>query len=588
MSGIDWLVIGLYFVGLLVVGVLFARRNTSASEMFVAGRSSPWWLSGVSAYMTMFSAGTFVVWGGITYEFGMVGPIICAVYGIAAFLAGRFFAGRWHDTGLSTAAEFVQLRFSKGAFNFYTIYRGLYLTVHGLSLYALAVMLCPLMPLEEGHFLRDAATGNLSVDWACTILALIVITYTMIGGLWAVLMTDMIQFIVLSACVIVVVPLILKLGGSVEQIAANSPEGFFLPTAPGFTWFFLVGWMLVNCFQLGAEWHFIQRHLCVPSAKDARKAMNLFGWLYLVTPFLWMAPPLIYRSINGDADPQESYILACKAVLPAGLIGLMVAAMFSATASSLSSIMNMFAGVLTDDVYRKRIRPHATEAESVKVGRIFTLLIGVYMLAGALILPRLGNYRDIVILVGSLIGSSVLLPTLWALFSKRVGKEVVWWTLFGGIGVSLVYKFGFKEGGWFEGIAAFSGLMEFIATYSRESDLVVGVMAPLVILLIAELRAKSDSERALRLQEAIATASQEGLTLPAEASRLPLQVLTWSFGILSGGMFILILFSRKDWATLSAMGLLLGTLCALFIYLQTKLASKDVSSDEDATRFSQS
>ncbi|WOO43698.1 sodium:solute symporter family transporter [Rubellicoccus peritrichatus] len=570
MSGIDWLVIGLYFVGLLVVGALFARKNTSASEMFVAGRSSPWWLSGISAYMTMFSAGTFVVWGGITYEFGMVGPVICSVYGIAAFLAGRFFAGRWHDTRLSTAAEFVQLRFGKGSFNFYTLYRGLFLSVHGLSLYALAVMLCPLMPLDEGNFLRDPSTGNLSIDWACTILALIVITYTMIGGLWAVLMTDMLQFIVLSACVIVVVPLIVKLGGSAEHIVANSPEGFFLPTAPGFSWYFLVGWMLVNCFQLGAEWHFIQRHLCVPTAKDSRKAMYLFGWLYLITPFLWMAPPLIFRSIDGSADPQESYILACKAVLPAGLIGLMVAAMFSATASSLSSIMNMFAGVLTDDVYCKRIRPNATEAQSVKAGRVFTLLIGVYMLAGALILPRLGNYRDIIILIGSLIGSSVLLPTLWALFSKRVGQGVVWWTLFGGIGVSLIYKFGFQEGGWFEGIPAFAGIMSFVSAHHRECDLLVGVLAPLIILCIAEFSAKVESMEWKRFQKATARLHTDDLPVAITSSRLPLQVLTWSFGLLAVTMLGLIPFSQQDWAALTAMGLVLSALSAGFAFILGK------------------
>ncbi len=566
MSGIDWFIIGLYFIGLLAVGILFARKNTSAAEMFVAGRSSPWWLSGVSAYMTMFSAGTFVVWGGITYEFGMVGPIICAVYGIAAFLAGRFFATRWHDTNLSTAAEFVQLRFGKGSFNFYTVYRGLYLVVHGLGLYALAVMLCPLMPLAEGNFLRDPATGTLSVDWACTILAIIVVSYTMIGGLWAVLMTDMLQFIVLSVCVIVVIPLIINLGGNLDTIISNSPEGFFLPTAPGFSWYFLIGWMLVNCFQLGAEWHFIQRHLCVPTAKDARKAMYLFGWLYLFTPFLWMAPPLIYHSINPDADPQESYILACKAVMPAGLIGLMVAAMFSATASSLSSIINMFAGVLTDDVYRKRFRPNSSEAESVIAGRIFTLLIGIYVLAGALILPRLGSYRDIIILVGSLLGSSILLPTLWALFSKRVGQSAVWWTLLGGFGVGLIYKFGFREGGWFEDIAALEGMMHFVAAHTRECDLLVGVLTPLVILCVMELKASSECAEWHRFKSAIHPSATDGKSLSAQSSRLPLHVLAWSFGLLAMTMFCLTPFGSDAVGILCTMWVIILALNGLCVF----------------------
>ncbi|MEO0793856.1 MAG: sodium:solute symporter family protein [Verrucomicrobiota bacterium] len=575
MTGIDWFVILLYFVGLVAVSGLFARSNTTASDMFVAGRSSPWWLSGVSAYMTMFSAGTFVVWGGITYEFGLVGAIICSVYGIGAFFAGRFFAGRWHDTQLSTGAEFVQLRFGKGPFNFYTLYRGVFLCVHGLSLYALSVMLCPLIPLEEGHLLRDPATGNLSVDLACIIIALIVITYTMIGGLWAVLMTDMLQFIVLSVCVIFVLPLILDLGGGWSNVVANSPEGFFKPTAPGFSWIFLVGWMLINCFQLGAEWHFIQRHLCVPTKRDSRKAMYLFGWLYLVTPFVWMAPPLIYRSINGEADPQEAYILACEAVLPAGIVGLMVAAMFSATASSLSSVLNMFAGVLTDDVYRKRIKPNASESQTVRAGRIFTIVIGIYMLAGALILPRLGSYRDIIILIGSLVGSSILLPTLWALFSKRVGQEVVWWTLGGGIVAGSLYKFGFGEGGWFSNVEALAGLSRFVAANPRESDLLVGVLVPLAILVVAELRARGVASGWDRLQEATTQAKQMAGPGVPSSTRLPLQILVWSLGLLGGMMFVLILFSPDEIKTLSIMGIGLVLTSVLLAKLLLKKTQTD-------------
>ncbi len=76
MQPLDLVVIVLYVAGLLAMGVMFARRMNNAREMFAAGGQSPWWLSGLSAFMTMFSAGTFVVWGGIAYKFGMVGVAI--------------------------------------------------------------------------------------------------------------------------------------------------------------------------------------------------------------------------------------------------------------------------------------------------------------------------------------------------------------------------------------------------------------------------------------------------------------------------------------------------------------------------------
>lgn len=566
MTNIDWMVMGLYLAGLLAVGAIFARSNKNAADMFVAGRSSPWWLSSVSAYMTMFSAGTFVVWGGITYEYGLVGAVICCMYGLAAFIAGRFFAGRWHDTNLSTAAEFINLRLGKGAFNFYTVYRGLYLVVSGLSLYALAVMICPLMPLEEGHLLRDPATGCLSVDMAIIILAAIVIAYTMVGGLWAVLMTDMVQFIVLSLSVVVVVPLILAKAGGMSAVAANTPDGFLHVTALGFSWVFLGGWMLVNCFQLGAEWHFVQRHLCVPTARDARKAMYLFGVLYLFTPLLWMAPPLIFRSIQPDANPEEAYILACKAVLPAGMIGMMIAAMFSATASSLSSVLNVFAGVMTDDVYRRFWRPQASERQTLRAGRIFTVLIGIYILAGALILPRLGTYRDIIILVGSLAGSAILLPSIWSLFSPRVGPNIVWTTLAGGVTGGVLLRFGFSETGWFSGMEFSARLIELIARHPRESDLLVGILVPLVILVSTELSSRGTDQGWKRLGAASAAAASSKPPQPAGSSRLPAKVLASCLGLLGLTMLALVPLGGDNWPTLAAMSGLLFAITAGFGY----------------------
>lgn len=572
MVGIDWVVIIIYCAGLLAIGGIFSRLTQTSSGMFVAGRSSPWWLSGISAYMTMFSAGTFVVWGGITYEFGMVGMVICSMYGVAAFIAGKFFAARWRRTSLSTAGEFVQLRLGKGPFHFYTWYRFLHLFTGGLMLYALAVMLCPLMPLPDGNFLQDPVTGNLSVDWACVILACIVIVYTMAGGLWAVLMTDMLQFFVLTLCVIIVVPLILIEVGGIGQVIENTPEGFFKPVAPGFSFAFLIGWMLVNCFQLGAEWHFVQRHLCVATERDAQKAMYLFGVLYLVTPVMWMAPPLIYRALVPDADPEKAYIMACSAVLPAGMIGMMIAAMFSATASSMSSLLNVFASILTDDVYCRLFRPQASEKETVRVGRVFTILIGLYMLAGAIILPRLADYRDVVIVIGSLVGSSLLLPTIWSLFSKRVGTSVVWWTIVFGVATGVVQKFGFSESGFLTKIPALSGLVAFAQEYHRATDIIIGMTVPLIILCIAELRGRTPHLLYLRLEEAIVKARAADHPHPS-FSKLPALVMAWCLGLLGVVMLVLTPLSEDRWPSMLAMTVLLMGLSAFFaLYLSRKAA----------------
>ena len=355
MHTADWTVLIAYLAGTVVMGVLLGRLVKNSSDLFSAGGESPWWASGLSAFMTMFSANTFVVWGSIAFGLGFVAVMINLMYGVAALFAGYFIASKWKGMGIETPAEYVRIRFGKGALHFYT-WSMMVLRVIGTAaaLYALGKILVALMPLGEGNPLRDPETGNLSLRYAILIFGSIVVLYTMIGGLWAVLMTDVLQFIILNLAVLFVVPLALGRVGGIDGFISKAPEGFFnlVNEAEGYTVFFLVGWAAIHFFMIGAEWAFVQRYLCVPTKKDARKSTYLFGILYLVSPVLWLLPPMIYKVIDPAADPEQAYILSCKAVLPIGMLGLMLAAMFSATASMVSSQLNVFSGVLTHDIYK--------------------------------------------------------------------------------------------------------------------------------------------------------------------------------------------------------------------------------------------
>ena len=109
MQAIDYLVIILYVLGIVGAGMVFANKMKSSKDMFVAGGQSPWWVSGLSAFMTMFSAGTFVVWGGIAYKYGAVAIAINLCYGVSALLVGWFLASVWRKAGVDSAAEFLRL-----------------------------------------------------------------------------------------------------------------------------------------------------------------------------------------------------------------------------------------------------------------------------------------------------------------------------------------------------------------------------------------------------------------------------------------------------------------------------------------------
>ncbi len=488
MTKLDYAVVGLYLAGILAVGFVFSKKVKSAGDLFAAGGRAPWWASGLSAFMTMFSAGTFVVWGGIAYERGLVAVSINLCYGLAALAAGYLLASRWKRLGLDSPAEYISLRFGKPVLHLYTWAMLVFRMVGvAIALYALAKIMVAIMPLPEGVPFRDLETGNLALHWAILLFGLVVVIYTMVGGLWAVLMTDVLQFIVLSLAVLFVVPLILGNAGGLAGFVADAPEGFMRPTNGEYGWLFLAGWVVIHFFMIGADWAFVQRYLCVEDEKAARKGTYLFAILYLVSPVLWFLPPMVFRVISPGLDKEQAYILACQSVLPVGMVGLMVAAMFSATASMVSSQLNVFAGVLTQDIYKRMVRRSAGERELVAVGRLITGLLGCGLIVIAILVPRMGGAERVIVMITSLIVTPLLAPSVWGLFRRNIGFAQIALTLVVCFFAGLVAKYGLSKEGFLAGVDYFSGLAVWVQSHPKSTDVLVGVVLPLIVLGLLDL-----------------------------------------------------------------------------------------------------
>ncbi len=491
MGQLDAFTLVLYVAGLFIISTLASKRNTNQKEMFSANRSSPWWASGLSGFMTVFSANTFVVWGGIAYQLGMVAVAINLTYGVAAMLIGYFIAGHWNKMGVDTPAEYVTLRFGKAGLHFFTwtVLLKRILGVAG-SLYALAILLTAVN--ADG-----SAIIPLSLNTAIILFGIIVILYTMQGGLWAVLMTDVLQFIVLTVVVFVASILMITDLGSFASFKDNTPDGFLNLTNGDYTWFFLLGWTTINFFTFGAEWAFVQRHIAVKSPKDARKSTYLFGVMYLVTPLFWMLPPLLYRAQVQGANKEAAYILATQSVLPAGLLGLMVAALFSATASMVSSQLNVFAGVLTNDFYRPILNPKANDKKLVAVGRCFTAIIGILLIVMAILIPAMGGAEKVIITINSLLVVPLFAPTLWGVFSKKIGIKQMLIVALTSFGIGVLLRFGLPavtEKGdplW--------GLTNYVLNNKKMVELFVGVLLPVCMLFLFEVMLRSTDKGAKRL-----------------------------------------------------------------------------------------
>jgi solute:Na+ symporter, SSS family len=538
MTLIDSLILVAYLIGTLALGLHYAGRNRRSQDMFAAGGKSPWWVSGLSGFMTLKSAGTFVVWGGLAYREGVVAIAINTCIGISAILVGYFVAGRWRRSGVTTPAEFVELRFGAAAVHLYTwCMMAVRIVSTGVALYAVSVMLVALMPLEPGNPLRDPATGHLSLTLAILVFGAIVVTYTVAGGLWAVLMTDVLQFIVLQLAVLFVIPLLLLRVHSGVALAPL-PPGFFLPFTDQYTLWFMAGWVGVHFFLVGAEWAFVQRYICVPSDTDAKKSAYLFGALYLISPALWLTPPILFRMLQADANPEQAYILASQAVLPVGMLGLMMAAMFSATASAISGQINVFAGVLTEQFYRRLLRPDASERRLVFAGRVFTLLIGLALMVLACLVPHIGGAEKIVLTLTGMLFGPLMAPTIWGLLSGRIGFGAVLATAVVSFSAGIWVKFGAASSGVFGApvIAAW------IAANPRMADVVVGAVLPTLILAIFHFIKKMPDPAWAELQRRDAAYAPTPLDAGEAVDHAPARVVAISLaasGLLTLGLVLL-------------------------------------------------
>ena len=480
MVGIDYLVIVLYFLGLIAVSVLVSRSIKSSADMFIAGRNSSWWLSGMSTYMTLFSASTFVIWGGVAYRSGIVAALIGNILGFASFLVGRYLSGKWREMKINSPGEYLTIRFGQRSLNFYTLLgiigRGFHTAV---ALYAIAIVMSTLMTLPEGHFMADAS-GHLAVSWAILILGVITLLYTVLGGFLAVLMTDVIQFGVLITVVVFMIPLSINALGGIENFFANAPEGYFTPVSAEYPWFWLILWFFVNSFTIGGDWPFVQRYISVPTVRDARKSTYLVGALYLLTPIIWYFPAMAFRQIVPDANPEQAYILMSEHVLMKGMLGVMLAAMVSATLSTVSGTLNVFANVFTYDIYGRKHKD-VGEKGLIRTGRIFTLTFGVAIVALALLIPYAGGAEKVVVTVLTMIIGPLYIPSVWGVFSKRLTQKhlltAMIITYVCGI-FGLAFKFS----------PAVRASFEWINPNVLES--VIGTVVPVTLLAIMELWAK--------------------------------------------------------------------------------------------------
>ena len=466
MNKIDYAVIVIFSLVIVLAGLAFRKRGGDMRSYFAAGGAVPWPISGLSLFMSFFSAGTFVVWGSIAYELGWVSITIQLTMCVSGFLVAYFIAPAWRKTNNLTAAEFVRDRLGEGVQKFFTyLILILSLAYSGAFLYPVAKII-------------NVSTG-FSINACIIILGLLIVLYTVVGGLWAVIITDVLQFVILSASVVIVVYLSLIEVGGFERFSRNVPDNFFDWTSGEYSWWFIIGVGIFNTIFIGGNWAYVQRYTSVKGLKEAKKVGLTFGFLYLISPFLWMLPPMIYRVLNPSLvglENEGAYLLMCKQVLPMGLLGLILGGMIFATASSVNTTLNLSASVITNDIF-KLLKPRASNSQIMFVAKLSTILFGIGTIIVALMVPSVGGIVNVVLSVGAVTGCSLYAPIIWSIFSKRhTGLSILLITITS-LTINTVLKF-------FADDLLGSNL-------SRANEMLLGSILPIFLLGLYELYAKA-------------------------------------------------------------------------------------------------
>ena len=431
----DYLVIAAYFLFMLGIGLYFMRVNKGAKEYFAGGSMIPWWVSGMTLYMANFSAWTFTGAAGFAYATGWFAILYFGTWSVSYYLGSQLTASRWRRTRSISPVEYTYTRFNFTTQQFLSLVISLNFTLSaGVQLGATCKLLAPVM--------------NLDITAVTIVTGIVILLYTFMGGLWAVSITDVVQGVILLSITFIVMPLALGLVGGLDKLVAALPPVSFdhLYNGVHYTGHWLVSIFIIMC--LGTAAGAAQRFYSVKDERDAKRVGKLAGGLFLTVPFVFGIPPLVARVYWPDLaqvdffkpyagqNPQDLvFIGLCLKLLPNGLIGVFLAAMLAATMSTLSSVYNMVSSILSRDIYQGWIRPQTTDAGLLKVGRLFSIGLGLFVtiMAAVFVNSQFGIF-NLMQEFYTLLNIPVVVPTTFGLLFRRVPK----WSAVAAIGWGLI------------------------------------------------------------------------------------------------------------------------------------------------------
>lgn len=445
LAPLDWLFVAVYFVFSFGIALYyFKRAGKNTSEFFLSGRNMPWWLAGTSMVATTFAADTPLAVTELVAQNGIAGNWLWWNMVFGGMLAVFFFARLWRRSGVMTDVEFVELRYSGPAA---AALRGIKAVFFGLILNSIILgwvclaMETVLKVLFPGvTFMGAESFGFLGFEFSAAmawvgILMLVVAGYSLLAGLWGVMVTDLFQFAVAMTATVVLAyfalsePEVGGVAGLMDKLPAttfnlmpsfgDAASGAGVLTLSALSFIAYVGVQWWSAWYPGSEpgggGYIAQRMM---SAKDEKNALFATLWFnvahYCLRPWPWILTALAALVMYpGLEDPREGFVMIMRDVLPTGFLGLLFAAFLAAFMSTLSTQLNWGVSYLVNDFWRRFVKTDGSEKYYVGIARLFTFLLAVITLFVATSLDSISGAWGLILSASAGLGAVLILRWYW-------------------------------------------------------------------------------------------------------------------------------------------------------------------------------
>jgi len=424
----DYTVLLAYVAAVLTLGFWVSRRKSAREDLFLGGRSFGWFNIGLSIFGTNVSPAMMIASCAIAYKMGIVGAHIEWFAWWFLFLLAMVFIPHYLRAKVSTMPEFLELRFDSRCrefLSYYAIFSTWVLWLGG-TLYAGGLLMSQILGWPV---------------WVSVVaLTTIATSFTVVGGLAAVIITDTFQSILMITASTALTLIGLWHVGGIAPLVEQVPEDFWLlfrpMDDPDYPWHAIVlGYPVMGIWFWCTDQTIVQRVLGGRSIEQSQLGTIFAAFIKVVAPLIFFLPGILCRVLHPDlADPDKAYMTMVAVYLPAGLTGLIVAVLIAALVSTIDSGLNSLSTIVTLDIYRRRFRPEASEVTLRKVGRTVTIVAGILAILLAL---ALGSFKDrdlftllqtIIAYLAPAIAAVFLIGVLW----PRANATAALWVLIGG------------------------------------------------------------------------------------------------------------------------------------------------------------